>query len=740
MAAAAFRKILPAAVCLALGAASPAMAAHAKAAAPEKPWMDTSLSPDARAALIEQQMTPDEMVTLLHGYFAVPIFGKKVPQGALGSAGYVPGIARLGIPALQESDASLGVANPLNVRPGDGATALPSGLAMAATFDPDLVYKGGAMIGAEAWRKGFNVLLAGGVDLARDPRNGRNFEYAGEDPLLAGEIAGAAIEGIQSQHVISTVKHFAVNDQETGRMFANARIDEAAMRESDLLAFELAIERGHPGSVMCSYNLINGAYGCGNDHLLNDVLKGDWGYPGWVMSDWGGVHNLDYALKGLDQESAGDLDSQIFFDEPLKSAVQTGVISRTRVSDMVHRILRSMFAVGVFTTPPVKSSIDYQADADVAQTVAEQGIVLLKNDGSLLPLAAGAMRIAVIGGHADAGVLSGGGSSQVVPAGGASATVSVGGEGLMGPFRNMLFDPSSPLKAIRGIAPNAQVKFDDGRYPASAAALAKWADVVVVFGNQWMIEGSDTPDLSLPEGQDALIEAVAAANPKTIVVLQTGGPVAMPWLDRVGAVMEAWYPGQRGGQAIANVLFGRVNPSGRLPMTFPKSVSQNPRPVLPGSDVPEGQKFDVDYTEGAKVGYRWFADQGITALFPFGFGLSYTQFAYRNLSVTGGTTLTVSFDATNTGVVAGATTPQIYLVSAAGNRTMRLIGFDKVTLSPGQTQHVTATVDPRLLADFDVAAPGWRVRGGAYDVSVGRSATDFVLSGSATVAPALLKP
>ncbi|HUB84083.1 MAG TPA: glycoside hydrolase family 3 C-terminal domain-containing protein [Rhizomicrobium sp.] len=723
---------------------SPALAAHVVStpaqSAADKPWMNLSLSPDARAALIEQQLTEDEKLTLVRGYFAVPIFAPKIPVGAIGSAGYVPGIPRLGIPALQESDASLGVANPLNVRPGDGATALPSGLATAATFDPQLAYEGGAMIGNEAWRKGFNVLLAGGVDLARDPRNGRNFEYAGEDPLLAGEIVGAAIAGIQSQHVISTAKHYAVNDQETGRFFANSKIDEAAMRESDLLAFELAIERGQPGSVMCAYNLVNGAYSCGNNHLLNDVLKGDWAYPGWVMSDWGAVHDVHYAANGLDQESAADFDRQVAFGDALKQAIANGTVPPDRLSDMVHRILRSMFATGLFATPPVKSTIDYAADAAVAQRVAEQGIVLLKNDGAILPLAAGAIRIAVIGGHADAGVLSGGGSSQVVPAGGASATVSVGGEGLMGPFRNMLYDPSSPLKAIRALSPTAQVRFDDGRYPSSAAALAKWADIVIVFGNQWMIEGSDAPDLSLPDGQDAMIEAVAAANPKTVVVLQTGGPVAMPWLNNVAAVMEAWYPGQRGGQAIANVLFGRVNPSGRLPMTFPKDMGQNPRPVLPGVDVPDGQQFDVNYTEGAKVGYRWFADQDLTPLFPFGFGLSYTTFDYRNLAVTGGATLKVSFDAVNSGAVAGSAVPQVYLVSAAGDRTMRLVGFDKVALAPGQIQRVTIDVDPRLLADFDVAAHGWRVRAGTYDVAVGRSATDSVLSGSATVAAAMIKP
>jgi beta-glucosidase len=309
-----------------------ATAGHAQAPA-DRPWMNAKLSPDQRAALLEKELTLDERIGLVHGPMSMPIFGIKKPEGAIGSAGYIPGIPRLGVPALQESDASLGVTNPLGVRPGDGATALPSGQALAATFNVKLAYEGGAVVGREARAKGFNVQLAGGVNLARDPRNGRNFEYLGEDPWLAGSLAGASIKGIQDQGIVSTIKHFSLNGQETSRHFANSVIDEAAHRESDLLAFEIAIEKGQPGAVMCAYNLVNGDYSCGNDHLLNGVLKRDWGYKGWVMSDWGAVHATDYIVKGLDQQSGEQLDAKTWFGEPLKAAVEKGEVPAARLSE-----------------------------------------------------------------------------------------------------------------------------------------------------------------------------------------------------------------------------------------------------------------------------------------------------------------------------------------------------------------------------------------------------------------------
>jgi beta-glucosidase len=424
-------------------------------------------SPDQRAAETVAAMTLDEKLTLVHGYFgaslkgAPPPLNATPPKEALGAAGYVPGVPRLGVPALQESDASLGVANGNHLRPGDQATALPSGLATASTWNPELARKGGEMIGEEAHAKGFNVLLAGGVNLARDPRNGRNFEYLGEDALLAGVMAGESIAGIQSRKVISTVKHFAVNDQETGRMTLSAQIDEKSMRETDLLAFQIAIERGQPGSVMCAYNRINGDYACEHDFLLNKVLKGDWGYPGWVMSDWGGVHStVKAALGGLDQQSAHTFDREDYFGAPLKAAVESGQVPMARLDDMAGRILRSMYAVGVVDHPPVKREIDKAAHAAVAQKVAEEGAVLLKNEGGLLPLAAGAKSIAVIGAHADVGVLSGAGASQVISYGGSA--LELPGSGPMGGLFKTVYHASSPLKAIQAAAPGAKVSFSGG--------------------------------------------------------------------------------------------------------------------------------------------------------------------------------------------------------------------------------------------------------------------------------------
>lgn len=696
-------------------------------------------TPGQRAAAVNATLTPGERIEILHGAMALPFGPIKMPPHAIISAGYVPGVPRLGIPALEESDASLGVSYVNGLR-HDGATALPSGLALAATFDPAIAYAGGAMIGHEAHSKGFNVLLAGGANLARDPRNGRNFEYLGEDPLLAGVLAGESIRGIQDQHVISTMKHFAVNDQETGRNYLNAVIDEAGARESDLLAFEIALEHGHPGAVMCGYNRVNGAYNCENAHLLNDVLKGDWGYPGFVMSDWGAVHSVDAAMKGLDQQSGEQLDPEIYFGAPLLAAAARDPAYKARVSNMTDRILHTMYTVGVIDHPPVVAPIDFAADGQVALQEAERGIVLLRNKDDLLPLLASAKRIAIIGGHADAGVISGAGSSQVAELGGPAVQIPMGGEGMMAPFRNVYFHGSSPQKAIAAHAPGAEIHYDDGSYPSAAADLARRSDVAVVFVTQWMIEGYDAADLSLPSGQDALVAAVAAANPHTIVVLETGGPVLMPWLDKVGAVIEAWYPGARGGEAIADVLFGQTDPSGRLPITFPADAGQLPRPEIVGAGRPEKAMYDVDYTEGSDVGYRWFAKKALKPLFPFGYGLSYTRFAYSDLKLEGGKTLTASVTVTNRGEREGVDTPQLYLTAKPGREQQRLLGWAQADLKPGESRRVSMTVDPRLLADWDTAAHGWMIQPGAYEAAIGESAQNLGSHLTANVSAQFLKP
>ncbi len=715
----------------------------------------------ARADALVQAMTREEKLSLVHGYF--PPMANKTPGAPLDqmipSAGYVPGVPRLGIPALRESDASLGVANQIEQRKGDVATALPSSLATAATFDPEIAYAGGAMIGAEARAKTFNVLLAGGVNLTRDPWAGRNFEYLGEDPLLAGVMAGEHIRGVQSNRIVSTIKHYAFNSQETGRMIMDARMSEADLRESDLLAFQIAIERGHPGSVMCAYNRVNGDYACENDWLLNQVLKRDWTYPGWVMSDWGAVHSTEKAaLAGLDQESGQELDRQIYFGAPLTEAVEAGRVPEARLDDMVRRILVGMIDTGAMDAAVTATAqpIDYDANAEVAQRAAEAGIVLLKNEGGVLPAAKTARRIVLVGGHADVGVLSGGGSSQVRSVGGAPVEVPLTSGAAMS-FARLTYHASSPLEAIRRMAPAAEVTFVDGADPVAAARAVAGADAVFVFATQWTTEAQDVETLSLPDDQDALIAAVAGANPRTAVVLETGGPVLMPWIDQVPAVVQAWYPGQRGGEAIARILFGEVNPSGRVPITFPRSAEQAPRPTPPGLEAMKAadaaaasnpgagsaagfQPFAVDYPEGSDAGYRWYEREERRPLFPFGHGLSYTTFTYGGLSATGGDGLTVEVDVTNTGDRAGATSPQLYVAPEHGDRPRRLAAFARVTLQPGETRRITLTAEPRILAEYDTDLPGWRIDGGRYRVSVGRDALDNTLSGTAIINPGTLKP
>lgn len=697
---------------------------------------------DRRAAKIVDAMTLDDQLQLILPVAATSYqfapgansfpegMRKPPPPGAIGSAGYVPGLGRLNWPALQESDGPLGVANMKGWIRGieDQATSMPASIAWAASFDPELAKRVGDVIGAEAHAKGFNVMLSGGVNLAREPRNGRNFEYAGEDPLLAGQIIGALVEGIQGRNVVSTVKHYALNDQESGRGVLDARISESAARESDLLAFEIAIARGRPGAVMCSYNKVNGHHACESDWLLNRVLKQDWKYRGWVMSDWGGVHDMRKAfLSGLDQQSPQGED----ITPKLKSTIAKGEISLARVRDMALRIVRSMIEVGA-TDNPAKpgGAVDRDLNMAIAQAQAEAGSVLLKND-SLLPLE-GSRSIVLIGGYADTGVLVGGGGSMVNPHGGIVHEGNVTGLASLGKWA---FVRSSPLAALRGLRPELDVRFDDGKDPARAAEAARKADVAIVFALKQETENFDSADLSLPRDQDALIAAVAAANSQTGVVLETGNPISMPWLGSVKAVLQAWYPGQRGGEAIAALLTGKVSPSGRLPITFPASVEQLPRQKVDGYDPKASifskppPPFAVDYHEGSDVGYRWFERSKAEPLFPFGHGLTYTQFRHSALKVRGGRQLKVSFTVSNVGKRSGVDVPQLYV--APPGRTHRLAGWARVSLKPGESRRVTIVADPRILASYENGV--WRRAGGTYDVRVSHSAAPSGLRATTTL-------
>lgn len=690
----------------------------------------TEQDPDVWASETENRMTDDERFALISGFMTLPL-GDRGPQqsewpaDAILGAGYVAGVPRLGIPSLRETDAGLGVANPFGLRKGDSATALPASMALAASFNPDLAYRAGKLVAAEARAKGFNVLLGGGANLMRDPRNGRNFEYISEDPLLTGIMAGELVRGSQSAGVVSTIKHFALNSNETNRYTWNATIDPAALRASDLLAFQIAIERGQPGSVMCAYNLVNGNKACDNDYLLNTVLKRDWGYRGWVMSDWGAVPGWQAAVNGLDQQSGRQIDKEIWFDGPLRNALATRRFSHARLSDMVRRILRSMKASGLVNAPPAPP-VDMNAHAADALAIAHQGIVLLKNE-EILPLAGGVRSIAVIGGNAHIGVLSGGGSSQVMPPKGWAASIPVGGgPRAISALRVERWFAGSPVTALAANLPKADISYEAGTDLADVTIAAAKADVVIVFASKFELETKDSPDLALPGNQDAIIAAAAAANPNTVVVLETGNPVAMPWRDKVKAIVAAWYPGQEGGQAIADVLTGKVNPSGRLPITFPASTAQLPRPTIPGYGTPPDTPVTVAMTEGADVGYRWYARKAIKPLYPFGYGLSYTHFDYTAFVAEGGATVTAQVTVRNSGTVAGADVPQLYLQSAEGVATTRLIGFQRVELAPGESTTIHLTADPRLLANYEERGRRWVIAGGRYTVALSRSADDPV--------------
>ncbi|MCW3848231.1 glycoside hydrolase family 3 C-terminal domain-containing protein [Sphingomonas sp. LB-2] len=711
--------------------AAPARAA----AAPAHPWMNPKLSPDKRAQLAVAAMTNDEKLVLVFGYFGTD-FGtrfKAHAEARAGSAGYVPGIPRLGIPAQWETDAGVGVATQGGAAHKRERTALPSGLATTATWNPDTAFAGGAMIGREARMSGFNVMLAGGVDLLREPRNGRNFEYGGEDPWLAGVMVGSQVKGIQSNNIISTIKHYAVNDQETDRGEGNSIIEESAARQSDLLAFQFAIEAGNPGSIMCSYNKVNGTHACEHPWLLTQVLRTDWGFKGYVMADWGATHSTVAAANaGLEQDSGFGLSSTPYFGEPLKAAVAKGEVSQARLDQMATRILRAMFANGLFDHPITEAPLDLPAadlakHADITRADAEESMVLMKNDGAILPLSPDVKSIVIVGGHADKGVLAGSGSSLVYPVGG-NAAPGIAPTGWPGP---RMYYPNSPMAAIQRQAPNAKITYVSGDDPAAAARAARKADVALVFATQWVGEAFDV-SLTLADNQDTTIWAVAAANPKTVVVLETGGPVLTPWADEVEGLVEAWLPGTAGGDAIANVLFGKVNPSGHLPATFPKSLDQLPKPSEPN-------KGDTTYSEGAAVGYKWYDAKGLEPAFPFGWGLSYTSFDLGGLTAKPGNgTIMVSFSITNTGKVAGAEVGQVYVSGTGWEAPKRLGGFEKFYLKPGETKTARFGIDPRLLATWDLAGHCWRIAGGTYTVILGASARETSQTVQVTLKPRTL--
>ena len=694
-----------------------------------RPWINKSLSPDERAELVLKQLTLDEKIQFLHGN-GMPGWSRPHPNLHLGNggAGFVLGIERLGIPFIQMSDAAYGVRS--SAENGRYSTALPSNIASAASWDRQAACEYGALIGRELRAQGYNMTLGGGVNLTREPRNGRTFEYMGEDPVLAGTLVGNRIKCEQAQNVIGDIKHYAVNDQENGRNEVDSILSKRALREGDLLAFEIGITIGQPGAVMCSYNAVNGDYACENKYLLTDVLKKEWKFPGFVVSDWGGTHStVKASAAGLDNEQP----LEDFFGVKFKEAVQSGKISTAELDDHVRRLLRSEFASGLVDNPIKKAVVDVEGGFEISRKLAEQSTVLLKNAMNILPLDKSTLHsIAVIGGNADYGMISGGGSAQVDPPGPPSK------------WQAHVWFPTSPLKAIGAKVPTASVGFNSGENPSAAAALAKQSEIAIVFVHQWMSEGMDLNNLSLPDNQDALIETVAAANPKTIVVVESGTAVTMPWLDKVSGVLEAWYAGNKGADAVANILFGDANPSAKLPMTFPKSEADLPHPklIIPPSGAQGIEAvmrtgtakptFSVKYDEGLKVGYKWYDAENKQVLFPFGHGLSYTTFEYSGLKVSSGEDTNVTFTVKNTGQRDGAEIAQVYaaLPAIAGEPPKRLVGFSKIRLKPGESKDVMIPIHAKYLSIFDEGKNAWQLVPGLYTIMVGGSSKELPLTQS----------
>jgi beta-glucosidase len=815
------------------------IAARADAPSGCGPWMDPSVSPDRRADLVMAQMTLDEKIAMTHA-----ISDSQHSRE-------VPGIDRLCVPPLLLNNGPAGVGSGGVVQPQ--ATALPAPLGVAASFDPAVARAYGAVEGRETRDVGRNDMEGPNVNIARTPLNGRTFEAYGEDPYLAGQIGAGDVQGIQSQGVIATVKHFLANNQETDRTTIDEIIDDRTLHEIYLPAFETTVNEGHTGSVMCAKNQVNDSYSCEQQALVQGVLKDDWGFGGFVVSDFSSCHDtVGCARGGMDLE----LPSGTYYGDALKAAVQAGTVSMANLDDHVHRILATMFRFGLFDSPQgTVTPIDAPGDGSVARTAAEDGTVLLKNSGSVLPLRS-SDSVALIGPGAATPVTGGGGSPGVAPLYAVSPREAFQQRGVtvnyaqgMGPVdlgpqpalptdtvtaedgasgwtarfyanttwsgtpaltrddANVEMDPSGGIPApglppngwsIRwtatftapvtgdytfnltnharaglyldgtrvinngggfpGVTRSGTVHFDGGTQHAirvdwakpdgqamielawappagtpnvgieQAVAAAQHSDVAVIFASNKDTEGIDRSSLALPGDQDALISAVAAANPHTVVVLDTGGPVLMPWLDQVAGVLEAWYPGEEDGNAAAAVLYGDVDPSGRLPITFPKSLADTPANTP--AQYP-GVNGVATYSEGMNVGYRHYDASGIEPLFPFGYGLSYTTFDLANLSVQGGT---ASVDLANTGQRTGAQVVQVYVGGADGaDPPRRMEGFAKVSLRPGQHRHVVVHLDPQAFAHWDTATHSWVTPPGNYTVYAGTSSRDLPLSTEVSV-------
>jgi beta-glucosidase len=713
--------------------------------------MDTSKTPAQRARLLLKASTLDQELRWLDEQAA-----NNPTQTSFG-----PASAPVSYPAQVPCTPTVAYSDgPDYVRGPAGVTVFPAQIALAATWNEQLAYAKGAAQADEAFNTRRNVLLAPGVASGRTPLSGRTPEYLGEDPLLGGDLAAAVVDGIQNgtpqdEAVMATLKHYVGNEQELDRQTSSSNIDGRTLREVYDAPFRIAIAKGNPGSVMCSYNQVNGVYACENA-ILNNLLKGDDGFQGYVMSDFGAVHSTGPSLyAGLDQE----LNRPRFYTpQNIGAALDAGQVTRGQIDEAAFRVVRSYIANGLFDHPlpaTASTSASTPEHKAIAQGEVEQGSVLLKNADSILPLA-GSKKVALIGqtvSNTPTAMPNPNGSATPVNVSAGTVCAEGGFGGGFGVGGAACPNPVAPLDAIttRAASAGGSVVYDNGADPAAAAAAAKSADVAVVFVLEKQGEGADHP-LKLDLNGDALISAVAAANPDTVVVLETGTAVTMPWLSDVKGVVEAWYPGDQQGTALARLLYGDVNFTGKLPMTFPKSEAdlptntpqQYPGVFSNGSTTrPAGSTEirQVSYSEGLAVGYKWYDSQNKEPLFPFGFGLSYTSFRYDSLAVKasgrpekGNQQLKVSFRVRNGGTVAGTETSQVYLTlpSATGEPGKRLVGYARASLKPGERQTVTVTVSEKSadlpLSYYDTSAHAWQTAAGTYTVQVGSSSRDLPLS------------
>jgi beta-glucosidase len=676
------------------------MAGEARAAS--SPWMDSTLPPEQRANLLLNAMTLDEKITMVHG-----VSGPYVGDGA--------GIDRLGVPALHLSDGPAGVADGIQ-----GVTALPAPILLAASWDPALARQYGRLIGQEARGKGVHISLGPMINLVRVPQGGRNFETFGEDPYLTSVLGAQHILGIQSQGVVANAKHFVCNDQESTRGNENTHVDDRTLNEIYFPPFLAAVHAG-VGSICAAYNAVNGPWSA-ESPMLGSIIKGAWGFDGFIECDWGG--NFDVykaATNGLDMEMPADLR----FGSPLKSGIQSGIVPLSQLDTMVRRILIPLFRFGIFDNPPtgtIASPVTGAEHAQIARDTAVQGMVLLKNADGLLPLDTNSIRsIAVAGSVA---------STSPIWVGGGSALVYL-------PYYN---DPLAGITTRAGVG--ISVSYDQGDGGGSlqqAVQAARQADVAIVCVGQQTGEGIDRNGFGLPPDQDDLVSAVANANRHTIVIMYEGAGTLMPWLGQVEAVLLAWYPGQENGNAVASILFGDANPSGKLPLTFP--VFSNQVPASLDWQYP-GTNLEVFYAEGIFIGYRWYDASNAVPLFPFGSGMSYTTFEYSNLTVghiNAVGQIAIECDVRNTGARAGAEIAQLYLgfPAVACEPPKQLKGFKKTMIPPGATSHIVFNLNWEDLAYWDVNTRAWTVPLGNFQVMVGASSRDIRLNGTFPVTTAI---